>query len=160
MSNAGVLTIANNAVDFGQLALDVMQTVTINLTAAQIKGIWATPIQLIAAPGSGKLILVDSMLWDIHYGTVQYASGGTIAAQYGNTSSGGGAPASNGLTSSVFNSVNVNGFLQNLGIINSQFFASSFALNAAIYLSNQTAAFTTGDSTATLYVRYHIVTPT
>ena len=101
LSNTGVLTIAagavsgskiaNNSVDYAQLAVDVAATATVTLTAAQIKALYDTPVQkLIAAPGSGKLILIDSILWDIAFGTLQYTAGGAIQAQYGNTVHGAG----------------------------------------------------------------------
>lgn len=168
ISNTGVLTIVNlavtgakmaaNTVDFGQIALDVAASATVTLSAAQILGMYATPVQLIAAPGAGKLILIDSILWDIAFVSAQYAAGGAIAAQYGNTVHGGGSAASGTLAAASLNGVAASGFLSNAGsagLLN----APATVENTAVYLSNATAAFTTGDSTVTLYVRYRIVTP-
>jgi hypothetical protein len=169
LSNTGVLTIgagaisgskiANNAVDYAQLALDVAASATVALTAAQINGMYATPVQLIAAPGAGKLIVIDSMLWDIAFVSAQYAAGGAIAAQYGNTVNGAGPAASGTLAAASLNGVAASGFLSNAGSSGLLNVAASASLNTAVFLSNATAAFTTGDSTVNLYIRYRVVTP-
>lgn len=169
LSNTGVLTIAagavsgskiaNNAVDYAQLASDVAATATVTLTAAQIKALYDTPVQLIAAPGAGNLILIDSILWDIAYGTTQYTAGGVLAAQYGNTVHGAGPVASGTLAAASLNGVAASSFLSNSGVSGALNVLKSASLNTAVYLSNQTADFATGDSTATLYIRYRIVTP-
>ena len=169
ISNTGVLTvgagaitgskIANNAVDYAQLALDVGATATVTLTATQIKALYDTPVQLIAAPGSGKLILIDNILWDIAFVTTQYTAGGVIAAQYGNTAHGVGPVASGTLAAASLNGVAASGYLSNGGISGSLSVTAAASLNTAVYLSNATQDFATGDSTATLYIRYRVVTP-
>jgi hypothetical protein len=159
---AGAVTgskIANNAVDYANLALDVSASATVTLSAAQVNGMYAAPVQLIAAPGAGKLVIIDSILWDIAFVSAQYAAGGVIAAQYGNTVHGAGPVASGTLAAASLNGVAASGFLSNGGIAGSLNVTASASLNTAVYLSNQTAAFTTGDSTVTLYVRYRVVTP-
>lgn len=168
ISNTGATTIqagavsgskiANNAVDYAQLALDVAASATVTLTAAQVNGMYATPVQLIAAPGSGKLILIDSILWDIAFVSAQYAAGGAIQAQYGNTVHGAGSPASASIAAATLNGVAASGFIAN-GSGAATLNAPATVENTAVYLSNATAAFTTGDSTVTLYIRYRIVTP-
>lgn len=169
LSNTGVLTIgagavtgskiAANTVDYANIALDVAASATVALTATQIKALYDTPVQLIAAPGAGKLIIIDSILWDIAYGTTQYTAGGAIAAQYGNTAHGAGPAASGSLAAASLNAVAASGFLSNAGIAGSLSVAASASLNTAVYLSNATADFASGDSTAHLYVRYRVVTP-
>ena len=168
LSNTGVLTIgagaitgskiANNAVDYAQLALDVAATATVTLTAAQIKALYDTPVQLVAAPGSGKLILIDSILWDIAFVSAQYTLGGAIQAQYGNTVHGVGSPASASIAAATLNGVAASGFLAN-GSGAATLNAPATVENTAVFLSNATQDFATGDSTATLYIRYRVVTP-
>jgi hypothetical protein len=168
ITNAGVTAIqtgavtgakiANNAVDYAQIALDVAATATVTLSSAQILALYDTPVQLIAAPGSGKLILIDSILWDIAFGTTQYAAGGAIQAQYGNTAHGLGSPASASIAAATLNGVAASGYIAN-GSGDATLNAPATVRNTAVFLSNATGDFTTGDSTATLYVRYRIVTP-
>lgn len=168
ISNAGATTIqagavtgskiANNAVDYAQLALDVAATATVALTAAQVNGMYATPVQLVAAPGAGNLILIDSILWDIAFVSAQYAAGGAIQAQYGNTVHGAGSPASASIAAATLNGVAASGFLAN-GSGSATLNAPATVENTAVYLSNATAPFTTGDSTVNLYVRYRVVSP-
>jgi hypothetical protein len=169
MSNTGVLTIAagavsgskiaNNAVDYAQLALDVGAQATVTLSAAQIKALYDTPVQLVAAQGAGTLIIIDSILWDIAFVTTQYTAGGVLAAQYGNAAHGAGPVASGTLAAASLNGVAANGFLSNGGVAGTLSVTKTASQNVAVYLSNQTGDFTTGDSIATLYVRYRVVTP-
>lgn len=169
ISNTGVLTIgagavtgskiAANAVDYANIALDVAATTTITLSAAQIKALYDTPVLLVAAPGSGKLIIIDQIIWDVVFATAQYTAGGVIAAQYGNTVHGAGPVASGTLAAASLNAVAANAFLSNAGISGSLNVLQSASLNTAVYISNQTGDFATGDSPATLAVKYRVVTP-
>ena len=168
LSNTGVLTvgagaitgskIAANTVDFANIALDVAATATVALTAAQIKALYDTPVQLVAAPGANKLVLIESIIWDVAYGSAQFTAGGAISAQYGNTVHGAGPVASGSLAAASLNAVAANGLLSNGGISGSLNITRAAAANTAVYLSNATADFATGDSTATLYVRYRVIT--
>lgn len=168
LSNAGVLTIgagaisgskiASHAVDYANIALDVAASVTVTLTAAQVKALYDTPVQLVAAQGAGKLILIDSILWDIAFVSAQYTAGGAIQAQYGNTVHGAGSPASASIAAATLNAVAASGFLAN-GSGAATLNAPATVENTGVFLSNATADFATGDSTVTLYVRYRVVTP-
>lgn len=169
LSNTGVLTIgsgavtaskiASNAVDYANLATDVAASATVALTAAQINGMYATPVQLLPAPGAGKLIIIDSIIWDVAFVSAQYAAGGAISAQYGNTIHGAGPAASATLAAATLNSVAASSFLGEAGSSTVLDVTKTASLNTAVFISNATAAFTTGDSTVNLYIRYRIVSP-
>jgi hypothetical protein len=168
MANTGALTIANlavttgklaaNAVTFAKLDTSVLQSATVALTAAQIKALYDTPVQLVAAPGSGKMVVIDSINWDITYGAAQFTAGGAIAAQYGNTVHGAGPAASGSIAAATLNAVAADTELSQGSVALNV--AKSAAANTAVYLSNATQDFASGDSTASLTVRYHIVTLT
>lgn len=168
IANTGALTIANsaittaklnnNAVTFAKLDTSVLQSATVALTAAQIKALYDTPVQLVAAPGAGKMIVIDSINWDITFVSAQYTAGGVLAAQYGNTVHGAGPAASASIAAATLNAVAASTELSQGGVALNV--AKTAASNVAVYLSNLTADFATGDSTASLTVRYHIVTLT
>lgn len=42
---------------------------TTTITSAQVKALRATPLTLVAAPGAGKMIVVDSLTLQLNYGT-------------------------------------------------------------------------------------------
>lgn len=168
MANTGALTIANlavttakiaaNAVTFAKLDISVLQSATVTLSAAQIKALYDTPVLLVAAQGAGKMVVIDSINWDITFVSASYAAGGVLAAQYGNTVHGAGPAASGTIAAATLNAVAASTELsQGSAALN---VAKTAASNVAVYLSNASGDFTTGDSTASLTVRYHVVTLT
>lgn len=168
MANTGALTIANNAittakiinnaVTFAKLDTSVLQSVTVALTAAQIKALYDTPVQIVAAPGAGKMIVIDGINWDITFVSAQYTAGGVLAAQYGNTVHGAGPAASATIAAATLNAVAASTELSQGAAALAV--AKTAASNVAVYLSNTVADFATGDSTVSLTVRYHVVTLT
>lgn len=51
---------------------------TITLTAAQIKALHGTPVELVPAPGAGFIILPVNFAARLHFGTIQFANGAPI----------------------------------------------------------------------------------
>lgn len=158
LSNTGVLTIANNAVNSAKLSPNVFKSVTVSLTPTQIKALYDTPIQLVAAPGALSMIVIDSINYDFTYFTTQYTAGGSLAAQYGNAVHGAGPAASTSIAAATLNALVANTELSQSGVTLNV--AKSSVNNVAVYLSNATANFASGDSPITLTVRYHVVTLT
>lgn len=148
----GVITLTNVSTGGG-----VSSYAQVALTAAQIKALYDTPVLLVAAPGSGLLLLVDKFVLNVVYGTTQYTAGGVLAPQYTNTVHGGGTVA----TSATIAAATINGITANsiVGLTGLLAVTSSAALiNTGLYLSNASADFATGDSTAVANIWYRTVT--
>lgn len=60
--------IADDAVTTAKLAPGVLQVDTVTLTSAQVKGCRAAPVTLVAAPGAGKVVVVESLVLQLNYG--------------------------------------------------------------------------------------------
>lgn len=155
--NAGAVSAADlaaNAVGSDQLEKDILQLISVNVTAAQFKAMYGAPLQVIAAPGANKLILVEHANLLMTYVTTPYAAGGSVALQYDSTVHGGGQAASatianTDLQASASVAEMVDGKLSNS--------AFTACVDKALYISNISAAFTTGDSTFVLNIWYRIV---
>lgn len=131
---------------------------SVPLTATQFNGMYAAPVLLVPAPGVGFMIAADKMELVMTYGTTPFAAGGIVAGQYGATVYGAGSAATNteaaadffAAASTVFQFTGVSG--NTVGAI-----PLANATNAALYLSNATGAFTTGDSTFVVKTYYKII---
>jgi hypothetical protein len=149
--------IANNAVDYAQLALDVAQLSTTTISNAQLLGMYATPIQLVAAGASGTLLVLDKLVLDYAWATADTAAGGAIAVQYGNSAHGAGVAASVSIAAATLNALGAASILTAgstpVAAIDTSLYAEG------LFLSNATGAFTTGAGTMTAYTYYKVLTP-
>lgn len=134
------------------------QFATGTLTAAQFNGMYAAPVQLIAAAGANTLIIVKQLVLELVYGAAQFASGGVVNAQYDSTVHGGGTAATTTVAAATINGAAASSSLMLTGAL--ALAANTTCVNKGIYLSNATGAFTTGDSTFNYYVWYGTVTTT
>lgn len=155
--NSGAISaadIAANAIGSSQLALDIMQLVSVDLTALQFKDMYGAPFEIIPAPGAGNLIVIDQMNLLMVYGTTPYAAGGPVLLQYGSSVHGAGQAAS-----ATIAAANLQGSASDAelvaGVLSNAAFSS--CVDMPVYLSNQTAAFATGDSTFICNVWYRVV---
>ena len=165
ITNAGVMTIANNAITTAKILaanvtspkLDpqVIQYVEVDMTAAQWNGMYAAPVQLVAAPGANHLIVVDKIDLNMTFVAASYAAGGVVAAQYDSTVHGAGSPASATIAAATINGYAASTAIMVDGVISSVLFTA--CVNKGLFLSNQTGAFTTGDGTWKIQVWYRIV---
>lgn len=149
--------LGNNAVGSAQLATDIIQYASVTMTAAQFIAMYATPFSIIAAPAAGNMVVIDKVVLTMDYGTTAYTGGGAINLQYGNTAHAAGPAAS-----ATIAAANVEG---SASVVNAAGGAISAVATTAIaatavYISNATAAFATGDSTFTVNVWYKIVPST
>ena len=127
---------------------------SVAVTAAEFNGMYAAPKLLIAAPGANNLIIVDQMELVMTYVSANYAAGGVVAAQYDNTVHGAGVLATNSEAAADFQAAASTTFKFNGGVVLAPFTTS---VNKGLYLSNQTGAFTTGDSTFVVKIHYRII---
>lgn len=149
-----------NGLDFASTALELKPTylnvVEVSLTAAQFNGMYATPVQVIAAPGANNAIIVNHAVLNMTYVSAQYAAGGAVGLQYGSSAHLAGAAASATEAATDFTGAAASTLFR-FGAGLSTGAAISSAANAAVYISNDTAAFTTGDSTFKLWVWYEVI---
>ncbi len=126
-------------------------SVEIQLTAAQINGMYATPVLVQAAPASGTVNMVTDAWLAVDFVSAQYAAGGAIALQYKSTVHGAGTLATGTVAAATLNGVTADEVLA-FAPLATLLLADATA--QALYISNQTGSFTTGDSPATLHVNF------
>lgn len=124
------------------------------VSAAEFNGMYAAPKLLIAAPGADKMIIVDRMELVMTYGAADFAAGGVVAAQYDSTANGAGVKATNTEAAADFFASASTVFPFNGAVVLAPF---STAANKGLYLSNETGAFTTGDSDFVAKIHYRII---
>ena len=132
------------------------QHVTVTLSAAQINGMYAAPVQLVAAPGSGRTILISRVAIRLTRTSTAFAAGGAAIIQYGNTVNGGGTQAADSTIASTFFTGAAGVSESARGGANPLTDQGTTLENTGIYLSNASGAFTTGTGTATADVWYRV----
>jgi len=76
---------AANSVTVAKLDDEVLQIASGTIANAAVRTLNATPVELIAAPGAGKMILVHRAVWQLDYATAGFdaaAAGDTLVARY------------------------------------------------------------------------------
>ena len=122
----------------------------IALTAAQIFALNSAPLQLIAAPGAGKVILLHNLVFQMTYGTVQFTGGGAVSPVYHGATT-------NLLTGSVA-AATVTAAANATISAGAEAAALALTTNTAVDFRAATADFAAGDSTAIVTVWYSIIT--
>jgi hypothetical protein len=152
---SGAATISNTGVV--SLAPAYLQYVAVPITAAQFNGMYAAPVQLVAAGGANTLIVVKQIQLLMTYGSAAFAGGGVAAAQWDSTANGAGVIATTTLSAATFTPVVSTGFNFNSGVVPETF---STCVNKGLYLSNITQAFTTGTGSSFVAHVWYAVVPT
>ena len=147
--------LAANAVTSAKLALNTIQYAAIPITAAQFKAAYGAPFVLVAAGGANTLHVVDQAVLEMTFVSAQYTAGGATLIQYDSTVHGAGIAASTTLAAATINADAASACNMMQGALADGALAS--IANKALYLSNSTAAFATGDSTFILHLWYHTV---
>jgi hypothetical protein len=150
----GQTEVQANSFDSSAFTLGTFQTLVTTLTAAQVLAMYATPVQLIAAPGAGKSIQILGCLIRVTPTATQFASGGVVAPQYTNTNHGGGTLITNTLAAAVVNGASA--VDTSLGLVAAGAANLTVPQNTGVFLSNATGAFTTGTGTVTVILQYAV----
>jgi hypothetical protein len=133
-----------------------VQHKTITLSAAQIIAMYTTPVQLIAAPGAGKSIVVAKAAFTIVRTSTAFTGGAAAIVQYDSTANGGGTQALDSTLAStvITGAAGTTVSLRNGAIISD--LASTSIQNKGLFISNGTAVFAAGTGTATVDVWYYV----
>lgn len=154
LSNTGVTAIGANKVLSSMISPLVRKYTTVAISAADFNGMYATPKLLVAAGGANTLVVLDQLQLVMTYGAAAYAAGGVAAVQYDSTANGAGVIASTTLAAATFQATASTTFTMNPGVVALPF---TTTVNKGLYLSNITAAFTTGDSAMVAHVWYRVI---
>ena len=121
------------------------------LTSANILAMNATPVTVIPAPGAGKALALQSVLFSFTHGT-SYANGGTTQLQYHG--------ASTNIMHSTVAAAVFTGSSDAILQFDPATTASGIVVtsNAAIEITNATAPFITGTGTAKIMLLYAVMT--
>lgn len=159
---SGAVTIGANKVTSSMLATDVLVVgVSGTLSQAQILAMSVTPVVLVAAPGAGKLVVVDEIELFHDYATTAYADGGDVAIQYTTSAT----PVSVLDVAVVTATADANFILKPSASYTSSASTSSAtdlstSVNKGVEITNATGAFTGGNASNIFKyrVRYHVIT--
>ena len=123
------------------------------LSTANITAMYATPVLVLAAPGSGKYILFATGKYVFNYGGTQFTGGGTAFLEYGNIAAAAGTQALVSQSATVFTSaLTVMRFVGYSGAV----IDPALVNNIGIYASNLTAPFATGNGNLVYDLIYEI----
>jgi hypothetical protein len=157
--NAGTVAVPswNSVSEMSSDEIDrgLIKTVSIPLTAAQINGMYAAPV-LVLAGATGKAHIVDSVQFDLTGTATQFAAGGVANVQYDSTANGAGTTCHADIAAAVITGATALTKTHRISKDLSSIATASID-GKGLYFSNKTAAFTTGTGTAVLTVRYHTI---
>jgi hypothetical protein len=152
MSDTGVFAIGAKKVLSTMLADSVLHVDEVDLSAADIIALHASPKTIVSAPGAGKAVVIDSIIFSMTYGTTQFTGGGVVQAQYHTDTA--------NLLNSTVSDTSIKAAASFAVQIGRASTASGVVLlgNLAVELIAASANFAAGDSTAKVFVAYRIVT--
>jgi hypothetical protein len=146
--------LAANAVTSAKLDTELLQAVTVNLTAANLIAMYATPVVIIPAV-AGKAIYIQSVEFDITRTATAFTGGGVVNLQYKNTANGAGTTLHADIAATVVTGAAGTTHTVRIPSVLSDV-ADADITNVGVYISNKTAAFAAGTGTASVTVRYYI----
>lgn len=144
-----------SAITSDEIDTGLIRVLQVSLTAAQINGMAAAPVEIIPAV-AGKAIILDDVVLDLTGTATQFANGGVVNLQYKNTATGAGTTLHADIAASVVTGATARVLTKRIAKDLSAI-ATADITGVGVFISNKTAAFDTGTGTAVVTVRYHLV---
>jgi hypothetical protein len=124
--------------------IDGSVQVSTTMTATQFNAMNVTPFQILPAPGAGRAYQFLGGMLSLVYGGTQFANGGVIGFQYGNTAQLAGVECSGTFVAATWAALTASTIVTLLPVaVNS---AVANIANQGIFISNETAPFINGTS--------------
>jgi len=133
----------------GAETIGAVLTETIALTTTQVKALFASPAELVAAPGAGKVVDLISAVLFLDYASATYDTQGTLTIQTGTT----GTAQSDAIADSAFLYKTADQYT-GVQVLSAE---RTIDANESLVLSCATANPATGDSPVTVKVSYRIL---
>lgn len=126
----------------------------VNLTAAQIIALYTTSVEIIPAV-AGKIIVLDSFIFDLTGTATQFTGGGVVNLQYANTANGAGTTLHADIAATVVTGATGRVITQRIPKDLSAIATASIT-GIGVFIGAKTAVFAAGTGTAVCKVTYHI----
>lgn len=152
-SNGNLIAQILTSLASGSFSRGPQYVAAVAIPNATTKTLHSAPVLLVAAPGAGSWIEVDSIYLNYLYGTTQFTGGGVIQGAFG---SAGSNAATGNVAATFLTGPTANQVVSLGGSIGS--LLSSAVLNQGLYLAAATADFAAGDGSLVALVTYRIVT--
>lgn len=120
------------------------------LSSAQILALNATPVELVPAPGSGKVVIVRGITLKMVATATAYANGGALEFRYTNAS---GAKVTADIAAAVVTAGAGTSYTSVAGVTTSL----TNVVNSPIVVNNATAPFITGTGTAVVGISFEVL---
>jgi hypothetical protein len=149
--DAGVYVLLVN--NFGTTNPNGSQVGVLAITSAQIKTLNSVGLQLLAAPGAGKVTIIERLVFEMIPSGTAYTSGGALNAYW----AGGSAIFSGSIPATV---VTASGTTKSITTLSAKTETNGVteSVNTAINLQAETGDFATGTGTAYVWVVYRTLT--
>lgn len=148
-------TLADDAVTSAKLDPTTIQYVEVALTAAQINALYTTSVEVIPAV-AGKIIVLESFVFDLTGTATQFTGGGVVNLQYDSTANGAGTTLHADIAATVVTGatgrVITHRIPKDLSAI-----ATASITGKGVYIGAKTANFAAGTGTAVCKVSYRLV---
>jgi hypothetical protein len=130
----------------------VQQVKQVSLTAAQLIAMYTTPVNILPAPGAGKVLIIDAIAFQFKHGATQFTGGGAVTFVFHGTAV---TPHTGNVAASVIQAAADD--VLYLGPNVSAAVDLQSAINLGLDIKNATAAFAAGNGTAIVTVWYSVL---